>query len=169
MTLWIFVNLCESLYTLNVCVCAVTMSECPCIVPCSTHWCACIHNPSVLTQLIDLPLYYHTYWMFMSVFFYLCVFRELAEALLSLWTDWRRRGLAGYQLGGSTLLHTSEFKGQLAATESHHSVAQLFKSAVSLSKQRFYLFCVASWYARMCLCVFRWSSLVQWSCLKVAL
>lgn len=124
--LWIFVNLCESLYTLNVCVCAVTLSECPCIVPCSTHWCACIHNPSVVTRFIDLPLYYHTWWCSCQCFFYLCVFRELVEALLSLWTDWRRRGLAGYQLGGSTLLHTSEFKGQLAATESHHSVSQLF-------------------------------------------
>lgn len=73
MTLWIFVNLCESLYTLNVCVCAVTLSECPCIVPCSTHWCACIHNPSVVTRFIDLPLYYHTWWCSCQCFF-ICVF-----------------------------------------------------------------------------------------------
>lgn len=79
--------LCESLYTLNVCVCAVTLSECPCIVPCSTHWCACIHNSSVLTRFIDLPLYYHTWWCSCQCFFLFVYFQGTGwSAPLSL--DW---------------------------------------------------------------------------------
>lgn len=49
-----------------------------------------------------------------QVFFFVnsCVSRQLAEAILSVWTDWRCGGPAGHQLSGPALLHTTEFKGQ---------------------------------------------------------
>lgn len=45
-----------------------------------------------------------------------CVSRQLAETFLSFWTDWWCGGPAGHQLSGSTLLHTTEFKGQRGLT-----------------------------------------------------
>lgn len=107
LSLWIFVTL----ETLNI----PYSNDEGMLTPPNPCVCACV-LASIITRCVRYICGFFCSAMFMYIFFYPRVNRKLAEAFLSVWTDWRCRGPAGHQLGGSAVLHTSEFKGQWGLT-----------------------------------------------------